>query len=61
MINSPAYFAIVYGLLAAWLAAIVWLIALGVRRRRVALVAVAMLLAWAGPLTIRWLESVLGS
>ena len=61
MINSPAYFAIVYALLAGWVATIVWLIALGVRRRRVALVVAAMLLAWAGPFTIRWLESVLGS
>ena len=61
MINSPAYFAIVYALVAGWAAAIVWLIARGVRRRRVALVVAAMLLSWAGPLAIRWLESVLGS
>ena len=61
MINSFAYFAIVYSLLAAWIAAIVWLIARGVRRRQVPSVIVAMVLAWAGPLTIRWLEAVLSS
>jgi hypothetical protein len=61
MINSTAYFAIVYALLAAWIGAIVWLIVLGVRRRRVTLVAVAIALAWAGPLTISWLEAVLSS
>jgi hypothetical protein len=59
MINSVAYFAIVYALLVGWIAAIVALITLGVRRRRVLLVVIAMLLAWAGPLTVRWLETIL--
>jgi len=59
-INSPAYFLILYALVALWAAAVLRLLTLGVRRRRVPLVLLAFLVAWAGPAAMVSLEALLG-
>ena len=59
MINSTAYFAFLYSLVACWAAGIVVLLVLGVRRRRVLLVVIGIGLAWAGPAAMFWLEALL--
>ena len=59
MINSTTYFAFLYSLVALWAAAIVMLLVLGVRRRRVLLVVLGLALAWTGPAAMFWVEGML--
>ena len=58
-INSPAYFLILYALVALWAAAVLRLLYLGVRRRRVKLVLIGLFIAWAGPAAMVSIQTLL--